>query len=186
MSANAAPNIADRRVRKTREALYAAFASLIVERGYDAMTVQDVLDAADVGRSTFYAHFSGKEALLRFGFQRFRADLSLAPVAGVRFGFVAALLMHVRAHVGLYRALVGGSAGAIAREALRDLVLDLMRDELRRFPVSPGTDAQLAAFLAGGLLGAIEHWLATGLQPAPDALASQLTTLLGKLVEQPA
>lgn len=172
-----APIPTDRRVRKTREALYAAFASLIVERGYDAITIQDVLDAADVGRSTFYAHFSGKEALLRFGFERFRADLSIAPGGSTPFGFVPPLLVHVRAHVGLYRALVRGSAGAIALEELRQLVIDLLRHELRRHPSD--VDPELAAaFMAGGLLGAIEHWLATGLQPAPDALAVQLAGLL--------
>ena len=177
----------DRRVRKTREAIHAAFASLIVERGYDTMTIQDVLDAADVGRSTFYAHFSGKEALLRYGFERFRADLSITPGDSTPCGFVAPLVAHVRAHVGLYRALVRGSAGAIALEALRRLVIDLLRAELRHRPLEPDADPELAAaFMAGGLLGAIEHWLTAGLQPPPDALASQLTTLLGRLVAQPA
>ena len=68
----------DRRVRKTREALHSALASLVVAKGYDAVTIQDVLDAADVGRSTFYSHFAGKEALLRSGFDRLRAELEIA------------------------------------------------------------------------------------------------------------
>ncbi|MBN9360756.1 MAG: TetR/AcrR family transcriptional regulator [Devosia sp.] len=66
----------DRRVRKTREALYSAFISLVVERGYDATSVQDIIDAADVGRTTFYAHFRSKEELLRVGFERLRDELS--------------------------------------------------------------------------------------------------------------
>lgn len=49
--------VMDRRVRKTREALYASLVSLIVTKGYDATTVQDVIAEADVGRSTFYEHF---------------------------------------------------------------------------------------------------------------------------------
>jgi AcrR family transcriptional regulator len=170
-------------VRKTREAVYAAFASLIVERGYDVMTIQDVLDAADVGRSTFYAHFSGKEALLRYGFERFRTDLSIAPNDITPFGFVTPLVAHVRAHVGLYRALVRGTAGAVALEALRQLLIDVLREELRHRPPGPHANPELtAAFMAGGLLGAIEHWLAADLQPPPDALAAELASLLGKLV----
>jgi AcrR family transcriptional regulator len=181
LSAHASPNLADRRVRKTREALYAAFAALIVEQGYDAMTVQDVLDAADIGRSTFYAHFSGKEALLRFGFERFRADLSVDLAAGDRLALIASIVQHVRAHAGLYRALVGGSAGAIVREALHALIRDAVRDELGRQP-EPDLDLELtAAFIAGGLVAAIERWLADGFHPAPDVLAGQLAALLARL-----
>lgn len=56
--------IPDRRVQKTREAIYAAFLKLLNAKGYDRMTVQDVIDLANVGRSTFYAHYASKEALL--------------------------------------------------------------------------------------------------------------------------
>src|SRR5262249_7239093 len=51
----------DRRVRRTRELLRGAFRELIHEKGYDRITVQDILDRADVGRSTFYAHYRDKE-----------------------------------------------------------------------------------------------------------------------------
>lgn len=54
----------DRRVRKTREAIKEAFLDLIAARGFDALTVQDVSDAADINRSTFYAHFQDKFDLL--------------------------------------------------------------------------------------------------------------------------
>lgn len=43
----------DRRVRKTQAAVYSAFVALIIERGYDAISVQDIIDEADVGRTTF-------------------------------------------------------------------------------------------------------------------------------------
>ena len=69
-------SLPDRRVEKTREALYAALVSGILSNGYDAVTIQGVLDKANVGRSTFYGHFSGKEDLLRFGFDRLRSHLA--------------------------------------------------------------------------------------------------------------
>ena len=47
----------DRRVNRTRRALKDALCDLILEKGYEHVTVGDVLDRADVGRSTFYAHF---------------------------------------------------------------------------------------------------------------------------------
>jgi len=54
----------DRRQRKTREAVFAAFTGLLQERPYSSITVQEILDRADVGRSTFYAHFETKDALV--------------------------------------------------------------------------------------------------------------------------
>ena len=54
----------DRRQKKTREAIFTAFTSLLSKKQYHQITVQDILDAADVGRTTFYAHFETKEYLL--------------------------------------------------------------------------------------------------------------------------
>jgi Bacterial regulatory proteins, tetR family len=54
----------DRRVRRTRKLLHDAFLALVIEKRYEKTTIQDILDRADVGRSTFYVHFRDKEALL--------------------------------------------------------------------------------------------------------------------------
>src|SRR4029079_15081989 len=54
----------DRRVARSRRALKEALTDLILEQGYESVTVQDVMDRADVGRSTFYAHFLDKDDLL--------------------------------------------------------------------------------------------------------------------------
>ncbi len=50
----------DRRVSKTKKAIYQAFLQLLNDKGYDATTVQDIIDLADVGRSTFYCHYESK------------------------------------------------------------------------------------------------------------------------------
>ena len=54
----------DRRITKTRKAIYTAFLQLLNQNNYESITVQEIIDLADVGRSTFYSHYESKELLL--------------------------------------------------------------------------------------------------------------------------
>ena len=150
----------DRRVRKTREALYSAFVSLIAEKGYDRLSIQDILDAADVGRTTFYAHFRTKEDLLRFGFERLRIELSDVLDVGQkeRWAFLEPLLHHARAHAGLFRALSEGGGAELAEGQFVQIIEDLVATA-----IGDGEKRSLqVAMMVGALLAGIRTWIASG------------------------
>lgn len=62
----------DRRVQRTQQLLREALFALIQEKGFEKLSVQDIIDRANVGRATFYAHFDNKEDLLLSGFDALR------------------------------------------------------------------------------------------------------------------
>lgn len=146
----------DRRVLRTRTALYDALVRLILERGYDALTVQDLLDAANVGRSTFYAHFTSKDDLLAKSLGRLRAELD-AVIADRPRGWTLALFEHAARYRDVYVALSGISAGDVLRDALRRAIADTARAVL---PPLPGIPAELAAdHIAGTFMTTLAWWL---------------------------
>ncbi len=58
-------NKMDRRQRKTREAIFSAFISLLSKKNFNSITVGEIIEIADVGRATFYSHFETKDFLLK-------------------------------------------------------------------------------------------------------------------------
>src|SRR5213593_1902268 len=117
----------DRRVQRTRQLLQDALISMMIEQGYEATTVQDIIDRANVGRATFYAHFADKETLLTSRLEDLRALLvrrqrevlaSLGDATARGFGFSLALLEHARSHLALYQAIVGRQSGAVVLQRI--------------------------------------------------------------------
>jgi len=99
----------DARSARTQRALGGALVELMLAHDFDAITVQDVLDKAGVGRSTFYAHFRNKEDLLLSDAERFLTMLEahfVRVAAGTtRVAPIAELFTHVDDYAGFVRAL---------------------------------------------------------------------------------
>ena len=165
----------DRRIRRTREALHAALLAVMVEKGYDAVTVQDVADRADVSRSTFYAHFPDKEALLVSGIEALRPllvrDGEIDGQQQETFAFSLRLLLHVQSHRHLLRVLAPRTGGAVVQRWFTKLVSDLVRAEFsrlrHRLGIAVPTDLEVA-FLVGAFMSVLSTWLASGCAEGPE------------------
>lgn len=102
----------DRRSQRTRRLLHQAIISLMQEKRYDSITVQNIIDRADVGRSTFYAHYQDKEDLVNSHLQEILDDLSQSLTDNApdnqRLMPTLALFKHVQEHQHLFEAMSGG------------------------------------------------------------------------------
>ena len=112
----------DRRSRRTRQLIADAFVGLMLQKRYDDITVQDILDRADVGRSTFYAHFTDKENLLLSEIEHVIHDLGeyAAHHGGMEHGILPSLELfrHVKEQRRLMQALVWGQGADLLNRSL--------------------------------------------------------------------
>ncbi|WP_051367531.1 TetR/AcrR family transcriptional regulator [Hamadaea tsunoensis] len=170
----------DRRVRRTRRDLAEALVGLVLERGYTRVTVQDILDRADVGRSTFYSHFRDKEALLLSCFDGLRESLA-AELAAVDPGRPPAdhrrpslvVFEHAYAHRRMYEAMCGRPGGTVVYGHLHRMIADGVRVHLAARPGVGAVPVEVVAeFYAAALLGLLTWWIGTDFAGGPDHVAA--------------
>jgi AcrR family transcriptional regulator len=154
----------DRRVLRTRRALREALLALVLEHGWEATSVQDVCARANVGRSTFAAHFADKEELFLSGFDDLPAELraarARAPLNGGEvLGFARALLEHAQEYFPLARAVARNRQAQAIQSRLRRVALDLVREDLAVF-VPPSPQREVAVhYIAGAFVEVLFWWL---------------------------
>jgi AcrR family transcriptional regulator len=179
----------DRRVARSRTLLQQAHLSLILKKDYEAITVDEICEAANVGRSTFYAHYTGKDDLRWSGLEHLRrqlvarqAEARTAPDARDRsLGFSLAMFEHAREHLDLYRALAGGRGGVVALGAIRRILSDIVRSELAVTRDSTSADQVprdvVVQYVVGAFMAVLTWWLDGGAKLPPlrvDAMFRRL------------
>lgn len=128
----------DRRIRKTQKLLQDALMSLVREKPYDEIVVKEILDRANVGRSTFYTHFKDKDELLASGMQDLLRTVQAAelPAPGkppermIRFSLP--VLEHIHRHREAGAAGMGARGRAILHQYLQKVLTDLIADDVRK------------------------------------------------------
>jgi AcrR family transcriptional regulator len=178
----------DRRVVRTRARLHRALASLIQRKDYDSITVEDICTAADIGRSTFYAHFTCKDDLKRSGLEQLRRTLLQQQREGLAAEgetprFSLQMFKHARDHIDHYKALSRNRGGALALGVIRQMLSELLRDEL---VAMQGANADgeasrelILQYVIGAYMAVLVWWLDNGAKLPPehvDAVFRRLTS----------
>ena len=164
----------DRRVQKTRKLMEDALVDLIMEKGYDKVSVQDIIERANVGRSTFYAHYQDKDDLLLRGVTEIAYGDDLDGIIAWQkehldkdetSGSISftKMFMHVQENERLHKALFSRNQENIVVKKGTNYLYAVIKAQLMRL-VKNGREPAvpipfLAQYLTGGLMSLIKWWL---------------------------
>lgn len=174
----------DRRQQKTRAAIFAAFSSLLAKKSYDRVTVQEIIDAANVGRTTFYAHFAAKEELLKalceelFGHiigsaaDRTHAH-GLYSSSAAPDSVFCHLLQHLQKNENNILGLLSGESSELFLRYFRDSLRTLVRERVVAQAPHPRADLPedfLLNHISGSFVEMVLWWVKGGMKQTPEQL----------------
>jgi AcrR family transcriptional regulator len=177
---------ADRRSRRSRRLIVDALLALMLEKRFDRITVQDIIERADVGRSTFYAQFRNKEDVLQGEIERVFGQLherhaAATPEPADRLLPSLELFRHVQVTRPLYPALVRGLALDPHYQAVQRSLRDRVAQQLtvtagsRDLAMPPEI---VADYLAGAFLTLVHWWLERGAAYSPEQMETYFQQLV--------
>lgn len=175
----------DLRVARTRKMLRDAMIALAIQQGFDAVTVNDIVELAMVNRSTFYRHYQDKYDLVESYLDELYAELNAAPLAASgpeepNPGLVR-LFEHIRDNAAFYRAMLGPHGYSGFGERIRQLTEATLR---ARWQTTLAADRRgqmpplmVLSYLSHASYGALVWWLQAGLSHSPEQMARWLHQL---------
>jgi AcrR family transcriptional regulator len=174
----------ERRRLQTRNLLIQAALQLVLEKGYDAISIQDITDRADLGRGTFYIHFKSKEDVFWTAFREIIQELELAAhkeldrrMPQVEYYGLLNIFRHAAKNCDLYRVMLGRLGSAILTSRAQDFLAEVFLRDIRSAPETPDIDFNLpeeieAQILAGMITRLLFWWLETPNDYSSEQMAS--------------
>lgn len=178
------PRRLDRRVQRTRKMLRESLMSLILEEGYDEISIQDITDKANLGRATFYLHFKDKDELLLEVMDQLMGDIleQVPQLSGTQWRLedtkaIVKLFDFALEHYDLYRILTIGSGAITASRQLKTTFAENIKESIQAETAARGAQPIvpvefIANHLAGSLLATIYWWLDNDLPYTAEDMAN--------------
>jgi AcrR family transcriptional regulator len=163
----------DRRILQTRDTLGDALVALMLEKNFEEITVQDVLDRAGVGRSTFYVHYRDKDDLFLSDVEDFLESFSTAlkrqGASTKRLLPVEEFFSHIRDAREFYESLVRSGKANDVMALARGFFARSIEDRLKAagVEIEPLRRSAQAHALAGTFFSLMDWWIDKGMKPDP-------------------
>ena len=180
----------DRRQQKTRKAIFDALGTLLESKRFEHITVQEIIDTANIGRSTFYAHFETKDDLLKsmctdVFHHIFTSELPLESEDDFSQGSqnleikLGHILYHLRENKNNLRGILGGKSGELFLHYLKQYLYDLFERYQEEFnPMIPKDF--LLQHLAASFAETVKWWMTEDAKHNPEDVARFYMLMVGK------
>lgn len=179
----------ERRKQETRRKLKNAAIELILEKGYDAVSVQDITDRADLGRGTFYVHYADKEDIvwkvLYEGFAHFDQEMmnNRANLTPLECEYRTWLLIfeYAAQNRDLYRVMLGGKGSALLTQRVQSYLAAGIEQQIktqRFFEQIAKPPEYVAQFVTGALMRLAIWWLETPNDYTPEQMATMFYEMI--------
>lgn len=176
----------DRRQRKTRAAIYSAFIDLLSTKDFSQVTVQEIIDAADVGRATFYAHFETKDFLLKEMceelFSHILGSADTHYKCDMECSFYLHLLRHIKNNDDNILKLFSGNNNQLFlwyfKESLKKTVFNLAENEY--FPTLNVPKDFLVNYISAVFTQTVLWWADRDFLESPEQISGYLESVIGK------
>jgi AcrR family transcriptional regulator len=168
----------DRRSQRSQQALLDALIDLMGVKTYDSISIKEIVEKANIGRSTFYAHYQAKDDLLKSGFERI-LDETLNHIILSKNGQnlvmdATMLFQHAQGHYHLYRTLMWGSGFEILTKDELIILSEKLQQRLSQFFPDENKLSiplnVLSIFLSGNLLMLLKWWLDNKMPFPPEKM----------------
>lgn len=178
-------NEEDARVQRTRRQLHSAFVGLVIERGYESITVLDIAKEAKIGRKTFYRHYQDKETLLYATLEELLIEgqpLLLPPTSpkAAEENTLNALRFAQR-YADLFRVLLRSPA---AEQLIKPFLTFGFNEGHRFFAGSTTPDELVAYHFVISLMNLIRWWLEQAQPYPPEEMAEYVNRLVIRPISQ--
>jgi AcrR family transcriptional regulator len=176
--------VKDRRIQKTEALLRDALISLIREKAYDSIVVKEILDRANVGRTTFYTHFRDKDELLASSIREVLCSarsMQSPPLAKpyekiIRFSLPVFqyLQQHRHEHRRAGDAMLDARSRVVLHERLQNVLIELIEDDVKQYVQGGRTRAGhmppevLTNYVASTFVLVLNWWVDTDSPLAPN------------------
>ncbi len=173
----------ERRRLQTRKLLMQTTLELVLEKGYDAISIQDITDRADLGRGTFYIHFKDKEEVVWTVFRDLFQELEQEAhkkldrrMPQVEYYGLLNIFRHAGKNRDLYRAMFGSHGSALLTARAQDYLAQAFLYDIRNAP-PPEVNFNLpeeveAQMLTGAISRLLSWWLETRNDYTPEQMAA--------------
>ena len=176
----------DRRIVKSEKAIQSAFMEMLLNVGFDAITVKEMAEKADISRKTFYLHYLDKYDLLNEIVNEMIGELTVLCEKKKDMGFVEGTVLwfyYFEDHKPFFNALFSTESTITFRHRLLDFIMEQLNMKLEGVSDQKNTEV-LRKFMAMAVLGVIESYVLNQFHAGIEEIAKQVGELLEQIIVQ--